>query len=60
MTQGQADGLDFLGGALTQMGDRAVFDLASLTIGCAQEKAGVDYTILPDRGDVGVYSDHYY
>jgi hypothetical protein len=58
MAQGQPDSFNLLWGALTQIGDRTVFDLAAFPIGFAQEVAGGGLAVLLDRRDVDLHSGY--
>jgi hypothetical protein len=56
--QRQANGFDFLGGAVAQIGQGAVFDLPALPIRFAQQIPGIGLAVSVDGGYIDVHSGY--
>lgn len=60
MAQGESDGLDFLGGAVAEVGDGAMFDPPLIAKRLAQQEPGIGAGAATDGRDVDVHRGYYY
>jgi hypothetical protein len=58
--QRPANGLKLFGGTVGEIGDRPVLDLPILTIGGAQEDAGVHFAVALSLAFIKIHSGYYY